>query len=532
MSSLLKAARWAATIASLFILLAVGALGLSRGSATHLRAGELTVAMTASDIPNLDTTLSFDQGYEGLRFVGFQLYDGLTGYDLTETDRTPALRPALATSWQHNKAGTSWAFHLRHGVRFHDNTPFNANAVVFNLDRYLNKQSRWYYPELAAQSTLAISGIHSYRKIDDTTVRIDTNGPWSHLPEDLTLVFMASPTAVKAHGNHAFADHPVGTGPFKFHSVKRGQQLILDANRQYWYGSPRIDRLVLRPMPDELSRVAALRAGEVNWAEAPGPDNTAALRSDGHRVVTNAYDHIWPWLLDTSRGPLHDKRVRQALNYAINRPQMTRDLLRDTADVATQLAPPASTAHTRANDRFTYDPARARRLLEEAGYPRGFTMGVAYPTGGSGNMQPAAMNEEIRSDLARVGVRVQLHPVEWAALLGSFLTGKIPDNANALNMSLTFAQELMWPTLFHSHSPLNVSHYANADVDKALGASLAEPDPARRAAIYARIVHLIDADAPWLVVVNDRNPRALANSVHGFIQPKSWFVDLTHLTVT
>ncbi|WP_436772512.1 ABC transporter substrate-binding protein [Yinghuangia sp. YIM S09857] len=501
------------------------------GASSSGRPGVLTVAMTASEIPHLDSALSFNQGYEGLRFVGFQIYDGLTRYDLSRGDAAPSVVPGLAESWELEPSGTAWIFRLRHGVTFTDGTPFDADAVVFNFDRHINKESPHYYPQLAGQSTLSVSGIKAYTKIDSHTVRIETNGPWSHLPGDLTTVFMASPTAVREHGNPGFAAHPVGTGPFKFHSVKRGQELILDANPEYWRGAPKLSRLVLRPMPDELARVAALRAGEVNWIEAPSPDNVPPLRDLGYQTFANAYDHVWPWILDTTHGPLKDPRVRRAMNLAINRDQMTSALLRGTADAARQLAPRASTAHEPENDAFTYDPAQAKALLAEAGYPHGFSMSVSYPTGGSGNMYPGAMNEALRSDLAAVGIRVELKPIEWAALLAAFLSGRIPDDANALNMSLTFVQELMWGTVFNSNSPLNVGRYKNPEVDRLLGTASATFDPEERARVYASVARILDRDAAWLVVVNDRNPRALAANVHGFVEPQSWFVDLTTVTV-
>ncbi|MGR6998548.1 ABC transporter substrate-binding protein [Yinghuangia aomiensis] len=288
------------------------------------------------------------------------------------------------------------------------------------------------------------------------------------------------PAAVRKWGNTGFAEHPVGTGLFVFRSAKRGQELVLDANRGYWRGAAKIDRLVLRPMPDELSRVAALRAGEVNWIEAPSPDNVPPLRDAGYQIMTNGYDHIWPWLFDTSDGPLSDRRVRQALNYAIDREQMSTDLLGGTAEPATQLSARSGIAYDPANDVFGHDPAKARQLLAEAGYLDGFSMTVSYPTGGSGNMQPGPMNEELRSDLAKVGVRVELKPIEWAAMLTAYVSGSFPDGADAVNISLTFLQEVSWSTSFASGSPLNLTRYSNPEVDRLLGESLqgARPGPA------------------------------------------------------
>jgi peptide/nickel transport system substrate-binding protein len=210
---------------------------------------------------------------------------------------------------------------------------------------------------------------------------------------------------------------------------------------------------------------------------------------------------------------------------------MAKDLLQGTADPAYQLASRASLAYQKSNDVFSYDPAKAKQLLTEAGYPGGFSMTVSYPTSGSGNMQPGPMNEELRSDLAKVGVQVTLKPIEWATLLTEFASGRMPDGADAVNISLTFIQESFWGLMFTSKSPLNASHFADPQVDALIGKALTQTDPTARYATYAQAVALIDAQAPWLVVVNDRNPRALAASVHGFTEPKSWFVDLTTVSV-
>jgi peptide/nickel transport system substrate-binding protein len=494
--------------------------------------GVLTIGMTAGDIPNLDTVLSGGQGYEGYRFVGNQLYDGLTRYNLKQATSTPTIAPGLATSWTSNPTATSWTFHLRTGVTFTDGTPFDADAVIYNLDRYLNKKSPRYYAAAATQAAISLGGIKSYTKVDASTIRIATFGPYSHLPEDLVFIYLASPTALQKYGNQGFANHPVGTGPFVFKSQVRGQQAIFAPNKAYWGGAPKIDELVLKPLADPAARLAALRSGDVNWIEAPNPDDIASLKAAGFQVLTNSYDHVWPWIFDLTKKPLNDVRVRQALNYAIDRSTMASALLQGTADPAAQLAPKANLAYRAANDVYRYDPAKAKQLLAAAGYPNGFSMSLSYPTSGSGNMQPGPMNQELQSDLAKVGVKVTLKPIEWATMLTDFSSGKIPDGADAINISLTFIQESFWSLAFSSQSPLNVGHYKNATVDKLLGESLAQPDATKRAGIYAQIAAQVDKDAPWLVVVNDRNPRALAPDVHGFIEPKSWFVDLTTITVS
>jgi peptide/nickel transport system substrate-binding protein len=517
--------------AALALAASGGGSGYGGGGTTSGQAGILTIGMTAGDIPNTDTVLSGGQGYEGYRFVGNSLYDGLTKYDLTQSDSTPKIVGGLATQWTSNADGTVWTFTLRQGVTFSDGTPFNADAVIFNFDRYLNKTAPQYYPAIAAQAGVALGSISAYKKIDDSTVEIDTSAPDAHLPSDMVFIYMASPTAVTKYGNTDFANHPSGTGPFVFDSETRGQQLVMTPNKAYWGGAPKLKQLILKPIPDPAARLAALQSGEVNWIEAPNPDDISSLKSSGYQVLTNSYDHVWPWIFDTTKGPLASVQVRQALNYAIDRDSMATDLLQGTADPAYQLAPRASLAYDKSNDVFSYDPAKAKQLLAAAGYPNGFSMTVSYPTSGSGNMQPGPMNQELQSDLAKVGVKVTLEPIEWASMLTAFGTGQIPDGADAINISLTFIQESFWYLAFDSKSPLNVGHYSNPQVDALIAQSQATTDDTARNAIYAQISALVDQDAAWLVVVNDRNPRALASNVKGFVEPKSWFVDLTTVTV-
>lgn len=531
----LRARMLAVTVAgSLAFALAAcgGGSSSAAGSAASSNAGVLTIGMTAGDIPDLDTVLASQQGYEGYRFVGNTLYDGLTKFDLKQGTETPKVIPGLAESWVPNADGSVWTFKLRSGVKFHDGTDFNADAVIFNLDRYTNKTSPNYYQAVATSAALTAGSIASYKKIDESTVQISLHGPDGHFPSDLVFVYMASPTAVKKEGNEGFANNPVGTGPFIFKSLSRGQQVIFTPNKDYWGGAPKINELVLKPIPDVAARTAALKAGEVNWIEAPNPDDIATLQSAGFVTYTNSYDHVWPWLLNEAKPPLNNVKVRQAMEYAIDRGTMATDLLHGTADPAYQIIPRANTAYDKANDVYNYDPAKAKKLLAEAGFPNGFKLTLSYPTSGSGNMQPGPMNQLLQSDLAKVGITVELKPVEWATMISSMGAGKIPDDAMAINVSLTFIQESFWSLFFSSTGPYaGLTHYTNPQIDALLGKAASTTDDTARAAIYTQIGKLLDADAVWLDIVNDRNPRTLAPNVKGFIEPKSWFVDLTTITV-
>lgn len=498
----------------------------------HKAGGTLVIGMTAVNIPPLDTALTSAQGYEGYRLVGYQLYDALTGYELQQSTEIPPLKPDLATSWKANAKATEWTFKLREGVTFTDGTPFNAAAAVFNFKRYTDPHFKYTSPELIGQAATFAGMIESVEEVDPYTVRFKTLAPDSHLPEDLSTAFMASPTAVKKEGVKGFGAHPVGTGPFEFGSETQGQELELLPNPDYWAGAAKLEKLILKPLADPAARIAALRSGAVNWIEYPMPDDIASLESEGFQVLANSYDHIWPWVLNSSEGPLKDPRVRQALNYAIDRKAMADSLLQGTAEPAFQVAPHANAAYDPANDLYSYDPGKAKELLAEAGYPNGFTMTVEYPTSGSGNMIPQPMNEALQQELAAIGIDVKLKPVEWSALLGEVIAGKFPAGIDAMNISLTFLQESSWGLYFGKEGPLNLGHYSNPKVDALLAEAQSTIDPEARSHLYQEASTLITHDAPWLFVVNDRNPRALAPNVHGFVEPKSWFIDLTNVTVS
>ena len=487
--------------------------------------------MTATNIPLLDTGLSQNEGYEGIRFVGNQLYDGLTRFDLSDPDAVPQIVPALAESWDANEDLSAWTFTLRPGVTFHDGEPWNADAAIFNLERYMDPEAPQFFQALNAQAGLAIGGIEGFSKVDDMTIEITTKGPWSYLPVDLATVFFASPKAVTELGNDGFGQAPVGTGPFKFVEMAQGERLTMAKNESYWRGAPKADTVVLRPIPDPTARVAALRSGEVNWIEVPLPDDREALEAEGFTVHLNSYDHEWPWVLNVSRPPFDDVRVRQAINYAIDRESLSEDILQGTASPLPQAASEANFAWRAENDLYTYDPEKAKDLLAEAGYPDGFTFRLSFPTSGSGNMLPIPMNEALQADLAEIGVKVELEPIEWAAMLTDYFVGKIPGDADAINISLSYQQEGFWNAWYGTGSATNAAQYSNPEVDALFKQAQTVEDPAARGDIYADAAKIITDDAPWLFIVSDQNPRATAPSVKGFEMPKSWFVDLTGVSV-
>src|SRR4051812_18818554 len=297
-------------------------------------AGTLSVAMTAGDLPA--TTGNPDQGFEGYRFVGYNLYDSLVLWDLSAkgADKAADIKPGLATEWQIDEANPKrWIFKLRQGVKWHDGCDFTADDVVWNMSYSSDEKAAQFNPAQFAQARPYLGTYAGVEKIDDHTVAFNTKVPDSLFPYMMSYVLMVSPCRAKEvkYDWNAYAEKPSGTGPYRFDKAVPHQRMELVPNTGYWDKErvPKQDRLVLVPMPEASTRTAALLSGQVNWIEAPSPDAIDRLKSSGIQIVTRVYPHNWSYQLNFVKGPFTDKRVRQAANYALNREDM-KDLLNGT----------------------------------------------------------------------------------------------------------------------------------------------------------------------------------------------------------
>src|SRR5207248_4856421 len=271
----------------------------------------LRIGMTAADIPR--TLGQPDQGFEGNRFTGLTMYDGLTMWDLSSADKASVLIPGLATEWKVDDADkTKWTFKLRPGVTFHDGSAFNADAVVWNVEKVLKQDAPQFDPSQVGLTASRMPTLASAKKIDDLTVELVTKEPDSFLPFNLTNLFMASPAKwqklfevadgadmkAKSHAAwEAFARNASGTGPWKMSSFTPRERLELVKNDTYWDKArvPKTDKMVLLPMPEANARTAALLSGQVNWVEAPAPDAIPEIKQRGFVLYANEQPHVWPW---------------------------------------------------------------------------------------------------------------------------------------------------------------------------------------------------------------------------------------------
>ncbi len=501
-------------------------------------AGTLTIGMTAGDLPQ--TTGNPDQGFEGYRFVGYNLYDSLVLWDLSQGDKAADIKPGLATAWHIDEGDNKrWIFTLRQGVKWHDGCPFTADDVVWNLGYSSNDKAPQFNPAQFAQARPYLGTYAGVEKIDDHTVAFTTKVPDSLFPYEISYVLMISPCRAKEVNNNwtEYALHPSGTGPYKFDKTVAHQRLEMVPNADYWDKArvPKQDRLVLIPMPEASTRTAALLSGEVNWIEAPSPDAIDRLKSSGMQIVTKIYPHNWSYQLNFVKGPFTDKRVRQAANYALNREDM-KDLLNGLMLEETSTVTP-SAAYYGHPKIYNYDPGKAKALLKEANCLP-CKVKFAISTSGSGQMQPLPMNELVKSQLDAVGFEVTLDTMDWNALLKVTREGVDTHmEINGINVSRG-SQDPFNALIRHvwtgawAPKGANWGHFSNPEIDKLVAGILGEFDTAKRLVLLTQLNEAMNEEAALIFVAHDLNPRAMSPKVKGFVQAQSWFQDLTPVTVS
>jgi peptide/nickel transport system substrate-binding protein len=502
--------------------------------------GTLRVAMTASDVPT--TTGAPDNGFEGLRFLGYPVYEGLVLWDLTRADKLAEIRPGLAESWEQDENDKAkWILHLRRGVKFHDGSDFNADAAIWNFDRYFKSEAPQFDPTGGAMARGRDPWITSYRKIDDGTIEIGNPRPLSYFPGALAYLFFSSPAQFQKTGSWAeFAKAPSGTGPFKITEFKPRVSATLSRYDDYWDKNrvPKLDKMVLFPMPEATTRLAALRSGQVDWIEVPPPDAVPSLKAAGFEIVTNSYPHVWPWVMNFGKpdAPWTDVRVRRAINYCVNRDGLVT-LLNGLAEPAAGVYHKTDPYFGQPKEQYAYDPAKGKALLKEAGFgpDKPVKAKIMISTSGSGQMLPLPMNEYLQQNLKECSFDISFEVVDWGTMLVALRnppTEPQTRGADAMNISLAHGTEFSRFTTFFLSSTFppngfNWANWKNPEFDALVGKIEKSSDPAEIAADIRKAHEVIVDDAPWLFIVHDRNPRAMTKHVKGFVSAQSWFQDFT-----
>lgn len=519
------------------------AAALALGAAPVMAQGTLRVGMTASDIPL--TTGQTDQGGEGMRFMGYTVYDSLINWDLTSADAPSVLIPGLASDWTVGEDQTTWTFTIREGAKFHDGSEFTAEAAVWNFDKLLDQDSPQYDPRQSAQGKSRIPAVATYRAVDTYTFEITTAVPDATLPYQLAWILMSSPANWEALGQSwdAVAESPSGTGPWIMESFVPRERAELVPFADHWDESrvPKLDKMVLIPLPEPNARSAALLSGQVDWIEAPAPDVIPALEGNGFEIVSNTLPHNWTWHLNRLEGsPWNDIRVRQAANLAIDREGM-KTLLGGLMVPAEGFLPPGSQWFGEPDFKVTYDPEGAKALLAEAGYGPDNPLKVKamISPSGSGQMLPLPMNEYVQQSLGEVGIEVEFAVVEWNTMINIWRAGAAdPSSQEAHSINFTyFIQDPFTGLIRHLNCDLiapngtNWGHYCDEEME-ALHAKIRNTfDPEEQDAVMRETHEKYVNEALFLMVTHDVAPRAMSPKVNGFVQAQNWYQNFGTITM-
>jgi ABC-type transport system substrate-binding protein len=444
-------------------------------------------------------------------------------------------------------------------VKFHDGSDLKADAVVWNVEKVLKKEAPHFAPDQIGVTVSRMPTLESARKIDDLTVELTTKQPDSFLPLNLTNLFMASPAhwqkkydalasvsdpAERAkQAWAAFAADASGSGPFKMDKFTPRERVEYVKNANYWDAkrTPKIDRIVLMPMPEASARTAALLSGQVDWIEAPAPDAIPQIKAKNFVLYTNAQPHVWPWQFSCAEGsPWLDKRVRQAANLCVNRDEL-KQLLGGLMEVPKGTVPPGHPWWGNPKFDIKYDPAAAKKLMTEAGFGPGKLLKVKVQTSasGSGQMQPIPMNEFVQQALKDCFFDVELDVIEWNTLFTNWRKGAKDESArgaHAINVTFAamdpfFAMVRFLSTKTFPPVSNNWGYFGNAEFDELIAKARTSFDGKERDEALAKLHARAVEEAPFLWVAHDVGPRAMSPKVKGVVQPKSWFIDLATMSL-
>ena len=472
--------------------LAIGAHAIA--AETPKSGGTLNVTLEA-DLASLDPLRS--QGSFNDREANLAAFDSLL-----EVNAKGEIVPNLAERIESAEDATWFRLTLRSGVKFHDGTPLDAAAVVAHFNRMLD-------PKQHCTCVTAFLTLASVEATGPMEVTFRMKAPSAQFPVVLadTTAMIVSPAAVAKYGDD-FGSHPVGTGPFIFKDWQRGSQIVYERNPNYWKNSPYLDRVVFRPLPDEQSRYASLKAGNVDVVMNPAPNDIVDARSRKDVQVINPGSLATNFVqLNLAASDVSDLRVRQAMAYALDRDALNKVINKGVYKVANTVFGSGLTPHEQVDGYPQYDAAKAKQQLADYGKPVKLKMTVAATP------QIMQLAQVLQQMWKKVGIDTEIVPLEFTQVI------RASTARDYQAMLYRFAGRAdpdtdVYP-FFYSTSPGNRVNYKSAEMDKLLDAGRATRDPAERLKIYRQVNNLLAKDLPYLLLTYFDNYALASSHVHG-----------------
>lgn len=415
------------------------------------------------------------------------------------------LEPLLATSWSVSPSGLEYTFNIRQGVKFHDSTPLNAEAVKFSFDRIID-------PNIPTPWSGYVGPLERVEVVDEYIVRVILSKPFAPFLTGAayTATAIVSPTAVRDMSPEEFIFSPVGTGPFKIESYVPGVRVVQVRNEDYWGDLALPKKIIWNIVPEAGTRLAQVLSGDIDIAYQISPADIPRVEANPSvELVSVPSTRTMGLCFNTSKPPYDDKKVRQALAHAIDADAIAEDIMRGAASRSTGLLAPSFFGYYELPP-YEYNPELSKQLLAEAGYPDGIDdIAMFFHTAGRTPMDTEVC-QAIQAYLGEVGVDVALVTMDWSAFIAALLSPRDKSPYHLTNLSWGTppdAHHTLY-TLFHSsmHPPksFNLSFYSNAEVDRLLEEAAVEVDRNVRRDLYRQASVILWEDVPWdtLYVVN------------------------------
>ncbi|MBZ9823527.1 ABC transporter substrate-binding protein [Mesorhizobium sp. CA4] len=486
------------------------------------------------EVDAIDPPASFG-GWNTGRVVQ-QMFDSLYEDDLEDEAASPTrLVPALATSVEISDDGLKYLFRLRDNVRFHDGTPFDAEAVLFNIERMWNPDALQYSPVAADYNRIGLEALKSVEVTGPMKILLTLKEPFPEFLRYMTQedapgahVFI-SPAALKRYSNSGIADHAPGTGPFCFDdrfSTPFGSGIRLRRNEDYWGGVPKLNGIEFKPYPSLEDRYNALLNGEADLAYGLEGSDLDELERRGFVVIEGQVPYIWYFIFNMRDPVLSDVRVRHAIAHAVDREGLSNSIFRGHTNVASGMLPPASPAFDEEYI-FPYEfkPESAQRLLREANVPLGWRLRIMTANAGSGQLMPTRICEHLAKNLEAIGFGAEvLRTEDWVSYCNEWRSG-VPDGAGVSQMSWGMSCDVWLEQVLHSRnsSPFgfNAGYYSNPAVDLLLDKARQTQGDDERRQLYREANLVIMDDLPLLPMLTLRRGYVCYHPrVKGFRNPR------------
>ena len=460
------------------------------------------------------------------------IFEGLTHFVRGTTE----LEPGMAESWTVSDDGKTYTFKLRKGVKFHSAKHFkptrdmNADDVVFTFERQWKKDNPYHaisggnYEYFNGMSMPDL--LKDIVKVDDYTVKFVLNRPEAPMLANLAMDFAVIQSAeyadamMKAGTPDKVDQWPIGTGPFVFQGYKKDAQIRYTAFKDYWRGKAAIDKLVFSITPDASVRYAKLKAGECQIMPYPNPADIAAIEADPNiNLMQQEGLNVGYLAYNTKVAPFDKVMVRKALNKAMNKQAIIDTVFQGAGKIAKNPIPPTIWSYNEATVDDSYDPAAAKKMLAEAGYPDGFSMKIwAMPVQRPYNPNARRMAEVIQADFAKVGVKVEIISYEWGEYLkrskdvnrdGAVLLGWTGDNGDPDN----FLAVLLG---CDGVGGSNRAQWCYKPFEDLIQKAKVVSDPAERTKLYEEAQIVFKSQAPWATIAHSVVFMPLAKNVVNF----------------